>query len=98
MFGQPYMHESHFGIDENGKTVLMGLGDIGVVPETFLAFTLPASIRLHFIAASLGLTDISDTLRLMAAISRFLWMNADTTLRTLTFNECKISTNYSPVS
>jgi hypothetical protein len=66
MFVHSYMHESRFGVDENRRTVLMGFGDIGVVPETFLAFALPASIRLHLIAAPLGLADDSESLRSMA--------------------------------
>lgn len=74
MFTQADMHHSNFGVDENGRTVLMDFNKVGLLPESFVAFTLPRSI-----AASLGLSGNSK-LTSMAAIAHCLGMLADPTL------------------
>ncbi|KAI6012185.1 hypothetical protein PISMIDRAFT_104192 [Pisolithus microcarpus 441] len=71
MFTQADMHDSNFGVDENGRTVLMDFREVGLLPESFVAFTLPPVI-----AASLGLSGNSK-LTSMAAIAHCLLMVAD---------------------
>jgi predicted unusual protein kinase regulating ubiquinone biosynthesis (AarF/ABC1/UbiB family) len=78
MFTQSDMHFSNFGVDENGKTVLMDFEDVGLLPETFVACTMDSDDTLTSIATSLGLS--SDSNASMAAIGRSLWMTFDPTL------------------
>ncbi|KAF8887909.1 hypothetical protein CPB85DRAFT_1566587 [Mucidula mucida] len=40
MFMQADMDSSNFGVDEHGNTVLMDFQDVGVLPESFVAYTL----------------------------------------------------------
>lgn len=40
MFAQSDMHESNFGVDENGNTVIKDFAGIGFIPETLVAHTL----------------------------------------------------------
>jgi hypothetical protein len=87
------MDESNFGIDENGRTVLMDFAEIGVLPETFIAFTMPSSIRLHPVAAPLSLSYISDVQYSMARIRTLLWMKAEPSLGALTWHRYKIAIN-----
>jgi hypothetical protein len=77
MFTQSDMHLSKFGVDENGKTVLMDFGNIGLLPETFVAYTMSTD-ALAPIATSLGLS--SDSGASMAAIAWYLCMTSDPTL------------------
>ena len=37
MFTQSDMDPSNFGVDQHGKTVLIHFGEIGLLPETFVA-------------------------------------------------------------
>ncbi|KAI6006866.1 hypothetical protein EDD15DRAFT_2394117 [Pisolithus albus] len=71
MFAQSDMDDSNFGVDENGRTVLMDFSEVGLLPESFVAFTLPPDI-----AASLGLSH-SSKLTSMAAIASCLQMVAN---------------------
>ena len=77
MFTQSDMDLSNFGMDENGKTVLMDFGDVGLLPETFVAYTMSADRARAPIAASLGLSY--DSIGSMAAIAWFMWMSCDPT-------------------
>ncbi|KAI5990732.1 hypothetical protein EDD15DRAFT_2278600 [Pisolithus albus] len=70
MFTQADMHDSNFGVDENGRTVLMDFSEVGLLPESFVAFTLPPDI-----AATLGLSRGSK-LTSMAAIAHCLQMRS----------------------
>ncbi|KIO05616.1 hypothetical protein M404DRAFT_999746 [Pisolithus tinctorius Marx 270] len=78
MFTQSDMHDSNFGVDEHGRTVLMDFNTIGLLPETFVAFTLCSDDKLRAIAASLGLSGNSN-LASMAAICCCLWMASNPT-------------------
>ena len=40
IFTPPPMNDSNFGVDENGKTVLLGLGRIAFLPESFASWNL----------------------------------------------------------
>ena len=52
MFTQSDMDASNFGVDEHWRTVLMDFRDIGLLPETFVAFTLFSDHKLDPTAAS----------------------------------------------
>ena len=82
MFAQSDMHDSNFGVDDHGRTVLMNFNEIGMLPETFVAYTLYCSNKKP-IAAALGLSGDSN-LTSMATISYTLWMVTDKTLGTST--------------
>ena len=78
MFTQSDMDDSNFGVDEQGKTVLMDFSEIGLLPETFVAYTL-SSKKFNPIVASLGLSGNSNLLS-MAPIAHCLGMVSDPTL------------------
>jgi len=40
MFAQSDVDDSNFGVDEHGRTVLMDFDTVGLLPETFVAYTL----------------------------------------------------------
>ena len=82
MFTQSDMDLSNFGVDENGKTVLVDFGDIGLLPKTFVAYTMSSDDALAPIAAALGLS--SDSNASMAAIAWCLGMMSDPKLGVLT--------------
>jgi len=71
MFTQSDMHNSNFGVDENGRTVLMDL-----LPESFVAFMLSSDENFDLIAASLGLSGNSKVAS-MAAIAQCLGAVSD---------------------
>ena len=73
MFTQSDMDDSNFGVDEHGRTVLMGFSEIGMLPETFVAYTLSLDD-----AAYLGLS-VKSNLTSMAAITHCLMMVGDPT-------------------
>jgi hypothetical protein len=72
------MHPSNFGVDQHGKPVLMDFAKIGLLPETFVAYTMFPEKRLAPTAIALSLSASSNTT--MAAISSLLWMVASLTL------------------
>ena len=76
------MDDSNFRVDEHGRTVLTDFRAIGLLPETFVAFSL-SSDKLNPIAASLGLLGNSN-MASMAAIAQCLQMASDPKLGTLT--------------
>jgi hypothetical protein len=71
MFTQSDMDDSNFGLDENGRTVLMDFGEIGLLPDTFVAHTLSSDKKFDPIIASLGLSGNSNR-DSMAAIAQCL--------------------------
>lgn len=76
MFMQPDMDPSNFGVDEHGNTVLMDFGEIAMLPESFVAYTLSSNDNLTVITRSLGLLRSSNVAS-MAIISSCLWMVSD---------------------
>jgi hypothetical protein len=76
MFTQSDMHDSNFGVDENGRTVLMNFSTVGLLPESFVAFTLSSHEKFVPIAASLGLLGNSN-IASMAEIALCLGMVSD---------------------
>jgi len=83
MFTQSDMHPSNFGVDQDGKTVLMDFATIGLMPETFVAHTLCSEKRLAPIAIALGLSGSSNGS--MAALSSLLSMVASPKLGASTY-------------
>ena len=81
MFTQSDMDYSNFGLDENGRTVLMNFSDIGVLPDTFVAYTLSSDEKFDPIVVSLGLSGNSN-LASMAAIAHCLGMVSNPKLGT----------------
>lgn len=78
MFIQSDLNESNFGVDEHGTTVLMDFQDVGVLPESFVAFSL-GSQNLLPVRDSLGLSGNTNGYS-MAVIRTCLWMTGDETL------------------
>ena len=78
MFTQSNMDLSNFGVDEQDKTVFMDFRDIGLLPETLVAYTRPRPI-----ASSLGLRNDANT-KTLARIRWYLGMVSDDILGTLT--------------
>ena len=76
MFTQSDMDDSNFGIDERGRTVLMDFSDIGLLPQTFVAYTLASDKKYDPIVASLGLSG-NPNLVSMAAVARCLQTVSD---------------------
>ena len=66
MFTQSDMDPNNFGVDQHGKTVLMDFGEVGFLPETFVAFT---TSRDAPIATALNLSYSS-----IPTMSRVCWM------------------------
>ncbi|KAF8608069.1 hypothetical protein BDV93DRAFT_536333 [Ceratobasidium sp. AG-I] len=71
MFAQSDMHPSNFGVDQDGKTVLLDFAEIGLLPATFVAHTISSDKNLAPIATALKLPTGSNAS--MAAISSLLW-------------------------
>ena len=72
------MDASHFGVDEEDNTVLMGLGNISFLPETFARYTL-VDTKFATLAESLGLSGAAN-MGAMAAIAHNLAMTGDPSL------------------
>jgi predicted unusual protein kinase regulating ubiquinone biosynthesis (AarF/ABC1/UbiB family) len=69
MFTQSDMNLSNFGVNEQGKTVVMDFGKIGVLPETFVAHMMSTNDdSLAPIVSSLGLSNDSN-----ASMARIRW-------------------------
>ena len=81
IFTQSDMDDSNFGLDENGRTVLMDFSEIGLLPDTFVAHTLSSDKKFDPIIASLGLSGNSNR-DSMAAIAQCLRMVANPKLGT----------------
>ncbi|KAG9016049.1 hypothetical protein FRB90_003712 [Tulasnella sp. 427] len=73
MFSQSDMDSSNFGLDEQGKTVLLDFAEIGWLPATFVAHTLSSPGFARTLAA-LGLSNKSNVS--MSSISSVLQMMA----------------------
>ncbi|TRM57795.1 hypothetical protein BD626DRAFT_634509 [Schizophyllum amplum] len=75
---QGNMNESHFGVDEEGRTVLMGSSNISFVPETFARYAF-VNAKLRTLVDRLGLSG-APNMRSMVAIAHNLGMTADPSL------------------
>jgi len=75
MLTQSNMVLSNFGVDEQGKTVLMEFGEIGLLPETFVAYAVSSHHSLAPISRSLGLSNGSNAS--MARVCGYFGMISD---------------------
>ncbi|KAH6906519.1 hypothetical protein BKA70DRAFT_1287873 [Coprinopsis sp. MPI-PUGE-AT-0042] len=74
------MHNpEHFGVDEAGNAVMMGLGHVSFLPESFARSNLPSSGPLGTLRESLGLSGANNMMP-MARIANVLGMTSDVTL------------------
>ncbi len=69
------MHDTNFGVDEQGKTVLLDFGEIAFLPESFARFTL-SSEEFAPIIKSLDLSGKSN-MAAMSEIAYILGMMSD---------------------
>lgn len=72
------MYDSNVGVDEEGKTVLLPVdfGEIALLPESFVRFTLSSNEKLVPIIGPLGLSGKSN-MALMGEIAYSLAMTSD---------------------
>ncbi|KAG8758370.1 hypothetical protein FRC11_003771, partial [Ceratobasidium sp. 423] len=81
IFSQSDMDNSNFGVDRDGKTVLMDFAEIGLLPETFVAHTIFSDKRFDPIATALGLSNrFVASINSMCRISANLQMVGNPTL------------------
>ncbi|KAI6101481.1 hypothetical protein EDD16DRAFT_1758372 [Pisolithus croceorrhizus] len=76
IFTQPDVHDSNFGVDEEGKTVLLDFGEVALLPESFARFTLSSKEEFSPIIESLGLSGESN-MALIGKIAYALAMVSD---------------------
>ena len=76
---------NHFGVDEEGNTVMMGLGNISLLPETFARYIL-VSAGFATLADTLGLSGATH-MAAMARIAHNLGMSGGSNLGVLIFLE-----------
>jgi hypothetical protein len=80
IFTQSDMDTSNFGVDEDGNTVLLDFGQIGLLPESFVMYIMCSGTSFTAsVAKSLGWSG-SFNLTSMAVSSGCLWKTSDTTL------------------
>ncbi|CAA7271821.1 unnamed protein product [Cyclocybe aegerita] len=73
---QANVHPTHFGVDEHGKTVVMGFGSISYLPESFARYALLGDDKFGNVPDALGWAG-ADQIDAMARISGNLGMTAD---------------------
>jgi ABC1 atypical kinase-like domain len=74
LFTQADMHYTNFGVDEQGKTVLLDFGAIAFLPESFARFAF-SSKEFDPIIKSLGLSG--SNMAAMCEIAGVLGMTSD---------------------
>ncbi|KIO26487.1 hypothetical protein M407DRAFT_243703 [Tulasnella calospora MUT 4182] len=80
VFTQSDVDESNFGIDDEGKTVLLDFAEVGILPESFASHTM-SSIDPFTVAVAKCLTwPDSPNLYSMSVIGYLLWMLHDPSL------------------
>lgn len=81
IFIQSDMDPSKFGVDDEGKTVLLDFGSVGLLPESFAVFTM-SSCNTFITAVSryLNWPPSNNNQKSMAIIRGFLWMVSDQSL------------------
>lgn len=76
---QARLDASHFGVDEEDNTVLMGLGNISFLPESFATYTLLSNAKFATLPETLGLSGDTN-MKAMVAIAHNLGMTSDPSL------------------
>ncbi|KIJ19635.1 hypothetical protein PAXINDRAFT_8119 [Paxillus involutus ATCC 200175] len=81
MFVQADMDDGHFGVDEQGNTVIMGLRSISCLPQSFGRYTLVSSDKQFFTALPNKLHWLGDSnMNTMAQVAANLAMTGNPTL------------------
>jgi hypothetical protein len=73
---QASIDDSHFGVDEAGNTVMMGLGNVSFLPESFARYTFLSNDLFATLPESLGLSGATN-MEPMAQIAHNLGMTDD---------------------
>ncbi|KAI6163336.1 hypothetical protein EDD17DRAFT_490007 [Pisolithus thermaeus] len=76
IFTQSDMHGSNFGVDEEGRTVLLDFGEVVLLPESFARFTLSSKEEFSPMIGSLGFLGESN-MALMGKVAYALAMVFD---------------------
>lgn len=80
VFTQSDMHESNFGVDDNGKVVLLYFDAVGLLPVSFAQHTMSSKAPFTAaIAEHLGWPPSSNSLS-MSAIRECMWKVYDPSL------------------
>ena len=79
MFIHGNMDDSHFGVDEEGNTVMMGFGSISFLPESFGRYILLSTDKFDALPETLGWAGASN-MRSMEEIAANLGMTANPSL------------------
>jgi hypothetical protein len=87
MFSQSDMDESNFGVDKDGRTVIMDFDSIGLVPETLVLYTLRSNRSVDPLITTLRLSG-KDNLASLSAIAYALQMVANPKLGESTSARC----------
>jgi hypothetical protein len=93
---QSDMDASNFGVDEAGKTVLFGFGQIGWLPLSLAKFTMSSTVQFTAdVAKFLGWSCSSNEVS-VREISICLWMASEPSLGASTCTRHRILTNVCP--
>jgi hypothetical protein len=86
IFTQSDMDSSNFGIDKQGRTVLLDFAHIMLLPESFACYTMASKAKFIADVAKSSKFNWSKTSNLtsMGRVCGCLWMAADTTLGAVT--------------
>lgn len=79
MFIQGNMDDSHFGVDKEGNTIMMGFGSISFLPESFGRYILLSTNKFDALPETFGWAGASN-MRSMAAIAANLGKTANPSL------------------
>ncbi|KIO26467.1 hypothetical protein M407DRAFT_24191 [Tulasnella calospora MUT 4182] len=80
VFTQSDVDESNFGIDDEGKTVLLDFAEVGILPESFASHTMSSMDPFTVAVAKCLAWPDSPNLYSMSVISYLLWMLHDPSL------------------
>lgn len=86
IFAQSDMDANNFAVDEDGNTVLLDFGEIGVLPSSLVMFVLSSQASFTAaVAKSLGWPGSANRAP-MAAISSILWRTSLPSLGASTYS------------
>ncbi len=81
VFTQSDMDVKNFGVDENGKTCLFDFEEVGLLPQSFVTYTMSPANE-SFTAKVAEYLNLPPSLNIpsMRRVSGFLWVFSDPTL------------------
>ena len=82
VFTQSDMDASNFGVDDKGKTCLLDFGEVGLLPESFAAYTMSSSTPFTTAVAQHLNWSFCSNLDTMGKIHGCLAILAESTLGT----------------